>query len=109
MHAIIVVGTNVVAVLAVDNDRDHVMYELDSDAQGRFKINIVTGQITSNVVIDREVSKDCFIKQMFLFLPIKACSCFLIQSLNNDRLDFHAYAYDNVTGRGQRVSTNIYF
>lgn len=51
----VILGTNVVRVSAVDNDGDQIYYELGTEAQSRFKINLVTGQITSNVVIDREV------------------------------------------------------
>ncbi|XP_048580487.1 cadherin-23-like isoform X2 [Nematostella vectensis] len=46
-------GTGVLTVRAVDNENDQITYQLSGE-DGRFKINSVTGEITSNVNIDRE-------------------------------------------------------
>ena len=43
-------------VSATDNEGDTISYEVGSDADGKFSIDNTTGWITSNVVIDREVS-----------------------------------------------------
>ena len=50
-------GTNVLKIKALDKEEDPITYELGADAQGRFKINSLTGQITANVVLDREVNQ----------------------------------------------------
>ena len=54
--SLLITGTKVLKVEAVDNEGHPITYELGSDAQGKFKINSVTGQITANEVLDREVN-----------------------------------------------------
>ena len=48
-------GTNVTQVSADDNEKDEILYEIGSDAEGKFSIDRTTGWITSNETIDREV------------------------------------------------------
>ena len=48
-------GTKVTQVSANDNEKDEILYEIGSDAEGKFSIDRTTGWITSNETIDREV------------------------------------------------------
>lgn len=48
-------GTKVTQVSANDNEKDEILYEIGSDAEGKFNIDRTTGWITSNETIDREV------------------------------------------------------
>ena len=54
--SLLITGTKVLKVEATDKEGHPITYELGSDAQGKFKINSVTGQITANEVLDREVN-----------------------------------------------------
>ena len=44
-----------IQVSANDNEKDEILYEIGSDAEGKFSIDRTTGWITSNETIDREV------------------------------------------------------
>ena len=44
-----------IQVSAIDNEKDEILYEIGSDAEGKFSIDRTTGWITSNETIDREV------------------------------------------------------
>ena len=50
-----ITGTNVLKIKATDREGDPITYELGADSKGRFKIHSITGQITANEVLDREV------------------------------------------------------
>ncbi|XP_044168013.1 protocadherin-like wing polarity protein stan, partial [Acropora millepora] len=76
------IGTKVIQVSANDNEKDEILYEIGSDAEGKFNIDRTTGWITSNETIDRETAEAQSIK-------------------------FTVYAYDSVNGPSAKVSAEV--